>query len=357
VNSLLLAPELFLREGGIARILRLYLKGLCEISGDGDRVRFVALNDKDVESSELRRYSDAHLTEWDACNRSKVAFTRAALRLGARSDRIICGHIGQLPVAWAASIIRPKLRYYLVAHGIEVWRPFTILERAALRRAHRVLCVSEYTRQQVLKHSRLPPERAVVLFNALDPGLNPTSANPPSKTPPVILSVSRLSIADNYKGIQHLISAMPAVHVRIPDARLRIVGRGDGMPALQSMVRKLNLNTSVEFAGYRSDAELSMDFDGCRLFALPSKKEGFGLVYLEAMAHGRPCLGARSGGVPEVITADTGILADYGDIEGIAAAIVSALGRNWAIEPLLERARMFSYPVFRGCLATLLSEK
>jgi len=103
VNSLLLAPELFLREGGIARILRLYLKGLCEISGEGDRVRFVALNDKDVDSSELRRYSDAHLTEWDACNRSKVAFARAALRLGSRTDRIICGHIGQLPVAWILS--------------------------------------------------------------------------------------------------------------------------------------------------------------------------------------------------------------------------------------------------------------
>jgi glycosyltransferase involved in cell wall biosynthesis len=356
VNSLLLAPELFLGEGGIARILRLYLKGLCEISGEGDRVRFLTLNDRAVGTSELRNYSDSHLVEWGAFNRRKVPFGIAALRVAMRSDRIICGHIGQLPIAWAAARIRPRLQYYVVAHGIEVWRPFTRLERLALGRARRILCVSEYTRRQVLSFSRLPLERTAVLFNALDPGLDPASATDPGENPPIILTVSRLSIADNYKGIGHLISAMPAVLARIPDARLRIVGRGDDLPSLQSLARKLKLESSVEFAGYRSDSELSNDLNGCRLFALPSQKEGFGLVYLEAMAHGRPCLGARAGGVPEVITEDTGVLADYGDIPGIAAGIVSGLQRNWALEPLLERARMFSYPTFRERLAALLSE-
>jgi phosphatidylinositol alpha-1,6-mannosyltransferase len=356
VNSLLLAPELFLNEGGIARILRLYLKGLCDNAVEGDHVRFLALNDREIGTSELHRYSDPHLTEWGAFSRSKVAFSTSALRLAMRSDRIICGHIGQLSVVWAAGAIRPKLKYYVVAHGIEVWRPFTYFERVALGRARRILCVSEYTRRQVLNYSRLPVERTAILFNALDPGLNPTSATPADKNPPVILSVSRLSNADNYKGIEHLISAMPAVLAQIPKARLRIVGRGDGLPSLQSLTRRLNLGGSVEFAGYRSDSELGNDLDGCRLFALPSQKEGFGLVYLEAMAHGRPCLGANAGGVPEVITNDTGMLADYGDIQGIASALITALRRNWALEPLLERARMFSYPIFRERLAKLLSE-
>src|SRR5208283_4417760 len=136
--------------------------------------------------------------------------------------------------------------------------------------------------------------------------------------PPVVLTVSRISTADSYKGIEHLIEAMPAVKNEIPDARLRIVGRGDGLAGLQGLARGLSLGDSVEFAGYKSDLELNGEFAQCRLFALPSQKEGFGLVYLEAMAHGRPCLGARAGGVPEVITADTGMLADYGDIQGIA---------------------------------------
>lgn len=355
MNSLLLAPELFKSEGGIARMLRLYLKGMCEISGPGDRARFLSLNDSDIDSGELRHYSNDRLTNWEAFDRAKLPFSAEAFRMGLHSDRIVCGHIGLLPLAWAVAKLRPKTRYYLVAHGIEVWRPFTFLERLALGGARIVFCVSEYTRQQVLKFGRLPIEQTAVLFNALDPGLNPPSAAAPAGGPPIILSVSRLSIADNYKGIEHLVSAMPSVLAHIPNARLRIVGRGDGLPELQSLVRDLTLSNSVEFVGYLSDSELNGEFDRCRLFALPSQKEGFGLVYLEAMAHGRPCLGARSGATPEVITAETGVLADYGDIQGIAASIVAALQRDWPIEPILERARMFSYTTFRERLATLLS--
>ena len=112
---------------------------------------------------------------------------------------------------------------------------------------------------------------------------------------------------------------------------------------------------AVEFAGYKSDAGLELEFARCRLFALPSQKEGFGLVDLEAMAHGRPCLGARAGGAPEVITDDTGVLVEYGDVPAIAAAIVTSLRRKWREDKILERARAFSYPRFRERLASLLS--
>jgi len=174
---------------------------------------------------------------------------------------------------------------------------------------------------------------------------------PAGDGPPIILSVSRLSLADNYKGIGHLVSAMPAVLAQIPGARLRVVGRGDGLPSLQALAHRLKLDESVEFVGFRSDHELLEEFARCRLFALPSQKEGFGLVYLEAMAHARPCLGARSGGVPEVITADTGVLVEYGDVPGIAASIVAALSRKWTLEPFIERTQFFSYSSFRDRLS------
>jgi phosphatidyl-myo-inositol dimannoside synthase len=355
VKSLLLAPELFTGEGGITRILRLYLKALCELSGKGDRVRFVSLNDRTVDSEMLRRYSGDSLVEWVACDRSKLAFIRAALRLGMRSDRIVCGHIAQLPVAWAASLLHPGLSYYLVAHGIEVWRPFTFLERRALHGARCVWCVSEYTRRQLLDRCPIPKERAVVLPNALDPYMDPPARVPEAEGHPLVLTISRISVADSYKGVDHLIASMPAVLAAIPEARLRIVGRGDGIAGMQKLARGLGLGAAVEFAGFRSDLELREDFARCRLFALPSQKEGFGLVYLEAMAHGRPCLGARSGGTPEVITGDTGVLVANGDVAGIAAAIVGALRRRWDPEPLYERAQRFSYLRFKERLASLLS--
>jgi glycosyltransferase involved in cell wall biosynthesis len=355
VNTLLLSPELFSSEGGIARILRLYLKALCELPCGGGAVRLVTLNDREIASEELRRYSTEALAEWEACGGSKLRFVMAALRMARRSDRIVCGHVAQLPVAWLASRLRPGLPYYLVAHGIEVWRPFSLVERAALRGARRVLCVSDYTRQQVLARCPLPAGRAAVLHNALDPLFDAGTPAPPPAGDPVILAVSRLSIADNYKGISHLIAAMPAVRAELPGARLRIVGRGDGLPRLQEEARRLAPAGGVEFAGFVSDGGLREEFASCRLFALPSEREGFGLVYLEAMANGRPCLGARAGGVPEVIDADTGVLVDYGDVPAIGAAIVAAIRRAWSLQALARRAEFFSYLRFKERLASLLS--
>jgi phosphatidylinositol alpha-1,6-mannosyltransferase len=354
VNSLLLAPDLFSEEGGISRMLRLYLKGLCELSGAGETVRFVSLNDATISSGDLARYSTPALGEWEACRRSKARFSLSAAKMGAHSDRIICGHVGQLPVAWLASRLGRRPAYYLVAHGIEVWRPFTRLERWSLAGASRILCVSEFTRKQVLGRCRLDPLRTVVLPNALDPFLGAESDPRPAGGPPVVLALSRLSKADNYKGIGHLVAAMPAVRAAVPGARLRVVGRGDGLPGLQELAHRQGVADVVEFAGFRSDAELREDFARCSLFALPSEREGFGLVYLEAMAHGRPCLGARSGGVPEVINDDSGVLVEYGDVPGIAAGIVAALSRDWSTEALVGRAREFSYLRFKDRLASLL---
>jgi phosphatidyl-myo-inositol dimannoside synthase len=336
-------------------MLRLYLKALCELSSDGDKVRFVSLNDRMVGSEELNRYSDRKLVEWEGCDRGKLRFVGAARRMSLKSDRIVCGHVAQLPVAWLLSILRPGLTYYLVAHGIEVWRPFSFLERKALRGARRILCVSDFTRRQLVENCPLAPEKTAVLPNALDPYLVPECApKPATRSPPIVLSISRLSASDSYKGIDHLVEALPAVRAAVPGARLRVVGRGDGLPRLQGLARSLKIADAVDFTGFLNDIELGREFEQCSLFALPSQKEGFGLVYLEAMARGRPCLGARSGGTPEVITEETGVLVEYGNVPAIAAAIIVALKRDWPVEPLLERARAFSYSSFRDRLAPLL---
>ncbi len=356
MKTLLLAPELFTTDSGIPRILRLYLKALCEIAGDKDRVRFVALNDVNIDSADLRPYSGPALAEWTACNREKKQFVRDVLRLSRGTQLIICGHVAQLPVAWLASLLRPGLRYLLVAHGIEVWRPFTFWERRALKGAHRILCVSEFTRRELLKHIRLDERRLVVLPNALDPLLESgADAAAISTSQPVILTVSRLSSSDRYKGIDHLIAAMPAILAAAPGTKLRVIGRGDDAHRLQDLAREHRLGSAVEFAGFVSDEQLRHEFARCTLFALPSQKEGFGLVYLEAMAAGKPCLAANEGGAPEVISALSGQLVPYGDVPAIAAACADMLGRNWDAQAILACAREFSYPRFRERLAPLLS--
>ncbi|MDF3056771.1 MAG: hypothetical protein K0R17_986 [Rariglobus sp.] len=358
MNSLLLAPELFTTDSGIPRSLRLYLKALCDLAGDNDCVRFVTLNDVSVDSADLRPYTMVHsLDRWEACNRDKRRFTGAVLRLSAGVRLIVCGHVAQLPVAWLAGWRRPGLRYALVAHGIEVWRPFSFLERRALKGAWRIFCVSEFTRNELLKNVRLDPARVVVLPNALDPELTPDGIDSATITAsqPVILAVSRLSSLDRYKGIDHLIEAMPAILRDAPGTKLRIVGRGDDIHRLQNLVREHRVDTAVEFAGYVNDRQLRHEFARCTVFALPSQKEGFGLVYLEAMSHGKPCIAADAGGAPEVITHESGLLVPYGDVPALARAAAAALLRPWDAEVIRTCAGRFSYPVFREHLHRLLT--
>jgi asparagine synthase (glutamine-hydrolysing) len=355
-RSLLLAPEVFASEGGIPRILQIYLRALCELSPDPDAVRLLALNDPLVDAAGLARCGAANVTRSEACGRNKVHFIGAALRLARGCDRIICGHVAQLPVAWAARRLNPRLKYFLVAHGIEVWRNFGLAERVALRGAEQILCVSDYTRQELLRRCPLPAGRALVLPNALDPGFAITAGRPLAACPPVILCVTRLTFADRYKGVEDLIAALSAIRLAIPEATLRLVGRGDDVPRLQALAARSGVSDAVQFLGYQSDRDLAREIHACRLFALPSKKEGFGLVYLEAMARGRPCLGARAGGVPEVITPETGVLVNYGDIPAIATTAIAALGRDWDTDAIMARARAFSYSPFRDRLATLLRQ-
>jgi len=356
MNSLLLAPELFTTDSGIPRCLRLYLKALCDISASQGRVRFVTLNDANIDSSDLRPYTGPALAEWSACNRGKGEFISEVLQLSKDTRFIICGHVAQLPVAWLASRIRPRLRYMLVAHGIEVWRPFTFWERRALKGAHRILCVSEFTRREILKRVNLDESRLVVVPNALDPQLEAGSdAAEISTSQPVILTVSRLSSSDRYKGIDHLIEAMPGILRSAPGTKLRVIGRGDDAHRLQNLAREHDLGGAVEFAGFVSDEQLRHEFARCTLFALPSQKEGFGLVYLEAMAAGKPCLAADEGGAPEVITPDSGMVVPYGDVPAITAACLELLNKKWDVQVIRACSQKFSYPRFRERLASQLS--
>ncbi len=355
MKTLLLTPEIFSSEGGIQRIMRVYLKALSEHGPEAARVSLLSLNDSQFSSTDLRRYSNQKLAAWQACGRNKKRFIHAALRLAPDHDHLICGHINQLPVALLARLRRPSLRITLIAHGIEVWRPYRLIERLALRATRDIWCVSEFTRQQLHQHAPFTARKTVVLPNALDPYFpieSPTHVAPPPA--PVILAIARLDQSESYKGIDHLLAAWPSVIAELPSARLHIIGRGNDLPRLQSFAQKSAAAHAIRFLGSVPDSELNQALASCHAFALPSEKEGFGLVYLEAMAHGRPCIVAQSGGAPEVITPATGILVPYNNPPALTQACLEALCRDWDPAAIIARAEHFSYSNFRLQLAKLL---
>ena len=127
------------------------------------------------------------------------------------------------------------------------------------------------------------------------------------------LIVARMSAAERYKGHDALLDLWPGVLARRPDARLVVAGDGDDRPRLESRARSLGLSHAVSFAGRVSDARLNELYDECRFLVMPSRDEGFGLVFLEAMRAGKPCIGAR-GAAEEIIEHNvTGLIVDPGN--------------------------------------------
>lgn len=247
------------------------------------------------------------------------------------------------PARIQAFLPRPVRAPYLVAlHGIEVWRPLSWDRRRALRLAAAQLAFSSYTVERARpfcpplgRLSTLPlaleeRERAGPVDEALLGRLGEG----------FLLIVGRMAAGERYKGHDEMLEAMPRLHSLHPGTRLVVVGDGDDRRRLEDRAAALGLNGSVTFTGFVSEATLAEIYRRCSAFVMPSAGEGFGLVYLEAMRAGRPCIAARGSAAEEiVVNGSTGLLASREPEELAAAA--GALLR----EP--ERARRMGEEGYR----------
>ena len=250
-----------------------------------------------------------------------AAVARAALQCSSTTD-IVCSHLHLAPaatlLAWRGG------RITIVLCGIEAWVPLRTTERWALERAA-LVAISRHTVERFTQaNPAFSPADVVICHPGLpaDAGLQGIGA--PSSEPTALI-VARMSAAERYKGHDALLDIWPDVLARRPDARLVVAGDGDDRPRLESRAASLGLAHAVRFTGRVSDAELGALYAGCRVFVMPSRDEGFGLVFLEAMRAGKPCIGGR-GAAEEIIQHDvTGLIVDPdgpGSNVELAAAIL-----------------------------------
>ncbi len=123
---------------------------------------------------------------------------------------------------------------------------------------------------------------------------------------PVILTIGRLASAERYKGYDQVLRAFAVVRERFPTARYVLGGRGPDRARVITLIRELGLTEYVTLAGYIPDHELSAHYNLCDVFAMPSKGEGFGIVFLEALACGKPVVaGNKDGSVDAVLERKT----------------------------------------------------
>jgi glycosyltransferase involved in cell wall biosynthesis len=157
----------------------------------------------------------------------------------------------------------------------------------------------------------------------------------------VLLSVGNLV---DVKGHTYLIDAMRMVFSKRNDVILVIVGSGSLKETLQRKTRELGLDGKILFAGQKKHEEIPVWMNACDVFILPSLCESFGVVIIEAMACGKPVVGTRVGGIPEIIRRDdVGILVKPADPESLSEGILETLDREWVTETILEYARQYSW--------------
>jgi phosphatidylinositol alpha-1,6-mannosyltransferase len=286
----------------------------------------------------------------------------AHAQLLAHARWILFTHLGLARVQhWLPE--RHRSPYAVFLHGVEAWKPLPARDRDLLRGAALRLANSTFTARRVMDAN--PDIGPVVPCPLTLPGAaaSADAVDRAAATSSTVLIVGRMSATERYKGHDELIDAWPIVVAQAPEAVLVIAGDGDDRPRLEARARASAAAAHIRFEGFVSRDDLARLYEEAAVFAMPSRGEGFGLVYLEAMAHGLPCVGSTEDAAGEVIVdGDTGFLVDLNASDQLAAVIVRLL-RDGGLRRRLGdagRARLrshFTTGQFRQRLAGLLQER
>lgn len=290
---------------------------------------------------------------------SQTAALRAAVTSPAQPAVVLVWHLGLLKLLPPLLRFRPKVLLYL--HGIEAWRPFDPLTRFLFRFVSTFVTNSRYTWERFLQHQPgLAHRQHVVVPLGLGEPIRET-VPAPAKLPQMLM-LSRLSAREDYKGHREMIAAWSQVRQQVPGARLVIAGEGDLRPALENLVSQHALADAVHFTGRVPEAEKQQLLRASCALAMPSRNEGFGLVYLEAMRLGRPCLVSSEDAGREVVNPpETGLSAHLGDSAALVQACVRLLtpGANWEAWSAAAKQRyeqQFTAAQFQARLRAVLEQ-
>jgi phosphatidylinositol alpha-1,6-mannosyltransferase len=266
--------------------------------------------------------------------KSKLAYSLAALRLRqthSPTNVIFCGHAFMAPLAAALAKLGGS-HLWMQVHGIEAWQELSVLHRKSIEAADLVTSVSRYTRRRLLQWVGSDPARVKILPDTLNPRFRP-GVKPGYLLDrhalggrKVLMTVSRLAASEQYKGNDRVIRALRRVLREHPDAIYLVVGDGDDRPRLEALALQCGVVDKVMFVGHVAPIELPDYYRLADVFVMPSTGEGFGIVFLEAMASGVPVIGGnKDGSLDPLADGEAGTAVDPDDIEALASAICATL--------------------------------
>ena len=264
----------------------------------------------------------------------RLAYSLAALwiiKAHRPIDIVFCGHLFMVPLAAAiTTLLRAKL--WVQVHGIEAWQALSGLHRRSIGAAALVTSVSRYTRGRLLEWIGIDPARVKVLPNTVDPRFHPGPKRGylldrhDARGKKILMTVSRLASSERYKGHDRVIRSLPQVLLHHPETIYLIVGDGDDRPRLEALASEFAVQDKVRFAGLVAGEELPDYYRLADVLVMPSTGEGFGIVFLEAMACAIDVIGGnQDGSIDPLGDGAVGSAIDPEDSEELVSAISAAL--------------------------------
>ena len=305
----------------------------------------IAVNDKwdfdmysayDTNQDLMPQYLPAE--KFRGFNANKSAFVIQAVKKGIKADVVILTHINLALVGFIIKKINPKTNVWLIAHGIEVWRPLSLFQKAFLKHCDKVVCVSDFTKQQMISRHNISLDKCAILNNAIDPFMQlPTVFVKPQHlldkynlTPDnrVIYTLTRLANSEQYKGHDQVIKLISRLKVKYPGIKYVLSGQYDVKEEIRikNRISKYSIEDDVILTGFIDEKDIPAHFLLADVFVLPSKKEGFGIVFIEALACGLPVIcGNADGSIDAIRNGDLGKAVDADNFDELETAISNVL--------------------------------
>lgn len=334
-------------RGGIARVARLTARSLID---GGAELDLASLHNQTPISIVNRMAA--------AMRGNKLAFAAHTHLAALRHRHFIYDSVG---IARAHPHMPGLERRYAVwMHGIEVWEALKPGHKRVLQRADLLIVNSRYTRDRYCELHAGGPEPVVCWLATEDD--DPPETPPDFSGPPTVLILARVDASEGYKGHAELIACWPEVISAVPDARLLIVGGGTGLSNIEALATASGAAHNIEIAGFVEEDGLEAIWRRAHIFAMPSRGEGFGLVYAEAMRHGLPVIASVHDAGRE-INADgvTGYNVDLDRKHDLPGRIVDLLRDTVLIREMGRNAqarwrRQFRYSNFRERIGPILAD-
>ena len=281
---------------------------------------------------------------------------------GVKHDVLILSHVNLLLPGYLVKLLSPKTKIVLIAHGIEVWERLGGIKKFMLGQCEQVLAVSHYTAETLQHVNKVPAHKLLVLNNCLDPYLEPPLNEEKSqhflnqygfsKEDTILMTLTRLAARERYKGYDIVIQSLQRLRQIQPGLKYLIVGKYDDKEKerLDTMIEKAGLDGQVTFAGFIPDEELAIHFNLADIYIMPSEKEGFGIVFIEAMYYNKPVIaGNKDGSVDALLNGRLGLLVNPQSLDEVTAAIMEmASSREKYLPDQQLLMDHFSYQVYKA---------